>query len=46
MKGYRHSWVGKCKWPEYVAPVDNWLLKTGSWNDNGFWDDDKLWIDG
>jgi hypothetical protein len=27
------------------APVDDWILATGSWNDSGFWRDDKNWID-
>lgn len=28
-----------------IPPVDNWILATGFWNDNGVWDDTKFWID-
>jgi hypothetical protein len=26
--------------------VREWILKTGLWNDGGFWDDDEVWNDG
>ena len=25
--------------------LDNWVLKSGLWNDLGLWRDDKIWID-
>ena len=28
-----------------VGPSDDWILRTGFWDDVGFWRDDKLWID-
>jgi hypothetical protein len=27
------------------APLDNWILQTGFWNDGGSWSDTKLWND-
>lgn len=25
--------------------TNQWLLKTGFWDDNGLWDDTAIWID-
>lgn len=25
--------------------VDNWILATGVWRDEGIWEDNKVWID-
>jgi hypothetical protein len=32
---------------EYLtaAPVSDWILATGFWNDSGFWRDGENWID-
>ena len=26
--------------------VDNWILATGFWDDDGVWDDNAVWNDG
>lgn len=35
--------------PSYIAEeaydTSNWILKTGSWNDSGLWEDGAAWID-
>lgn len=28
-----------------LNPVDDWILRTGFWDDTGFWRDHKTWID-
>lgn len=28
-----------------LNPVDDWILRTGFWDDSGFWRDHKYWID-
>lgn len=28
-----------------LNPVDDWILRTGLWDDSGFWRDHKTWID-
>jgi len=28
-----------------LNPVDDWILRTGFWDDTGFWRDYKFWID-
>jgi len=30
---------------EAYEPASNWILKTGSWNDSGVWEDTANWID-
>jgi hypothetical protein len=30
---------------KYVAPVEEWILQNGVWNDGGAWDDSSVWID-
>lgn len=28
-----------------VPPADDWILRTGFWDDSGTWHDDAFWID-
>lgn len=32
--------------PKSVEPEGDWILETGSWDDNGVWKDDSTWDDG